>query len=194
MPLITIVKVGNISNLSDARYCSGMGVEMLGFTAVEGEPDYLAPKLYQEIRGWVSGPKVIAQVYGVTSIEMLNLVIQNYVPDYLEMTVEEFLKFETLITIPCIVSVSTELVNDLILLANKNIAYLIIDENILRAIPKINSIPFPVLLKVSTSVGLKDILSKYRLQGVALSGSPEVRPGFKEYGHLSEVLEVLDED
>ena len=29
MPLKTFVKVGNITNLSDARYCAGMGVDML---------------------------------------------------------------------------------------------------------------------------------------------------------------------
>ncbi len=31
MALKTIVKVGNITNLSDARYCAVMGVDMLGF-------------------------------------------------------------------------------------------------------------------------------------------------------------------
>jgi phosphoribosylanthranilate isomerase len=35
MPLKTFVKVGCITNLSDARYCAGMGVDMLGFRAVE---------------------------------------------------------------------------------------------------------------------------------------------------------------
>ena len=33
--LKTLIKVSNINNLSDARYCAGMGVEMLGFSMDE---------------------------------------------------------------------------------------------------------------------------------------------------------------
>ena len=48
MPLKTIVKVGSITNLSDARYCAGMGVEMLGFNVVAGHESFIDAKKYQE--------------------------------------------------------------------------------------------------------------------------------------------------
>ena len=65
MPLKTFVKVGCITNLSDARYCAGMGVDMLGFRAVESQENYIKPSQFQEIRGWIAGPLVVAEVYGV---------------------------------------------------------------------------------------------------------------------------------
>ena len=62
MPLKTFVKVGSITNLSDARYCAGMMVDMLGFRSVEGQEGYIKPAQFQEIRGWISGPLVISFV------------------------------------------------------------------------------------------------------------------------------------
>ena len=41
MSLQTFVKVGEITNLSDARYCAGMGVDLLGFNVVENTPGYV---------------------------------------------------------------------------------------------------------------------------------------------------------
>lgn len=57
MPLKTLVKVGKITNLSDARYCAGMNVDMLGFVTVESRENYLPVKDYQDIRGWVSAER-----------------------------------------------------------------------------------------------------------------------------------------
>src|ERR1044071_5737472 len=103
MPLKTVVKVGNITNLSDARYCSGMGVDMLGFRVLEGQPNYLSPKLFQEIRGWVTGPKIVAEIYGLTSPDQLQSIIENYAPDYFELNASEFEAFQGDLTLPCIV-------------------------------------------------------------------------------------------
>ncbi|MFT7424854.1 MAG: phosphoribosylanthranilate isomerase, partial [Algoriphagus sp.] len=36
MALRTFVKINGITNLTDARYCSGMYVDLLGFTFEEG--------------------------------------------------------------------------------------------------------------------------------------------------------------
>jgi phosphoribosylanthranilate isomerase len=81
MPLKTIVKVGNISNLSDARYCAGMGVDMLGFRVIDGLPGYIAPQAFQEIRGWISGPKVVAEIYGIDRSDKIPHIVENYAPD-----------------------------------------------------------------------------------------------------------------
>ena len=86
MALKTLVKVGNISNLSDARYCAGMGVDMLGFRVISGQEHYVSPELFKEIRGWFSGPSVVAEAYGIRSGEDLPFIIQNYLPDFIELS------------------------------------------------------------------------------------------------------------
>ena len=56
MALKTLVKVGKISNLSDAWYCAGMSVDMLGFTVIASQENYVSPELFREMRGWFYGP------------------------------------------------------------------------------------------------------------------------------------------
>jgi phosphoribosylanthranilate isomerase len=192
MALKTIVKVGNISNLSDARYCSGMGVDMLGISALEGQPHYLAPKLFQEIRGWISGPKVVAEVYGASSHEQLTAIIENYVPDYFELSLHEYRTFVNQLSLPCIVSVKKEEVIE-INADYQNVPYLLLDEEALAAELTQKSLHYPLLLKVNSSEGLQVKLKRYPVSGVALNGSPEIRPGYKDYSDLSEILEMLEE-
>lgn len=188
MPLKTVVKVGNISNLSDARYCAGMGVDMLGFSVVPGSADYVLPKLFQEIRGWVSGPRFVAQVYGLSSHEQLPEIIQNYAPDYFEVDAQTFKKYSAHLSLPCIVAVTKD---ELVILHNHdNIAYFLMDEPALS--PAENNAR-PILLKIDSANGLQEKLDRYQLTGVALNGSPEIRPGFKDYHELAEILEALDE-
>ncbi|MFM1835376.1 MAG: hypothetical protein RJA04_63, partial [Bacteroidota bacterium] len=48
--LKTLVKVSAITNLSDARYCAGMGVDLLGFPLGKISIDQ-----FTEIRNWLAG-------------------------------------------------------------------------------------------------------------------------------------------
>jgi hypothetical protein len=57
MSLKTKVKAGNITNLSDARYCAGMGVDWLSFPA-----EKVNPVKFKEITDWVTGPQFVLEV------------------------------------------------------------------------------------------------------------------------------------
>jgi phosphoribosylanthranilate isomerase len=192
MPLKTVVKVGNISNLSDARYCSGMGVDMLGFAAIEGHPQYLSPKLFQEIRGWISGPKVVAEIYGIQSHDQLTAIVEGYSPDYFELTLHEYQSFKDQLSLPCIVSVKKQEVIE-VRPDYGHIPYLLLDDDALSAELSQKSLHYPLMLKVISGDGLTEKLKRYPLSGVALNGSPELRPGFKDYSELADILELLEE-
>jgi phosphoribosylanthranilate isomerase len=182
MPLKTVVKVGNISNLSDARYCSGMGVDMLGFRVIEGQDNYLSPKLYQEIRGWVTGPKIVAEIYGISSADQLAKIIEDYAPDYLELSATEFNRFAQQLTLPCIVSGEVS--------HSSNILYCVIEEQSLQKITTLAK----VLVQPGIGANVLELISSNKIAGLALNGAPEVRPGFKDYSDLADILEKLDED
>ena len=53
MSLKTLVKVGGVTNLSDARYCAGMGVAILGFCPEPSRPDYVDLDKFKEITNWI---------------------------------------------------------------------------------------------------------------------------------------------
>ncbi len=85
--LITKVKVGQVTNLSEARYCAGMGVDFLSFPISS-----IDPKMYQEITGWVAGPK-----FGVEVDNGSLSTINEYKPDFLVVPVarmDDFPGFE----------------------------------------------------------------------------------------------------
>ena len=58
MALKTFVKVSGINNLSDARYCSGMEVNQLGFSIEPSSPNYTDPEKFKEIKGWLRVKKL----------------------------------------------------------------------------------------------------------------------------------------
>ena len=89
MALKTLVKIGGITNLSDARYCAGMGVDMLGFHVIQGQPNYISPESFQQIRGWITGPLIVAEIAGLQNPEDLQLILENYKPDMLQMELAE---------------------------------------------------------------------------------------------------------
>lgn len=190
MALTRFVKVGNISNLSDARYCAGMGVDMLGFRTVEGQDNFIAPKQFQEVRGWVTGPKVVAEIYGFNDQNDIHLILENYRPDLLELSVAELDKLGSS-TLPLIVRGSS---NDLGSLLqhplSAKIEYLLLtdfknDETVISEVP--------VLFELN-GLSLQEVKPDYADYGIALNGSPEIRPGLKSYEDLSEILEQLDAD
>jgi phosphoribosylanthranilate isomerase len=191
MPLKSLIKVSKISNLSDARYCSGMGVEMIGFRMIPGQADYMSPALFQEIRGWVSGPKVVAELYGLREASEIQFVVEKYAPDYFELTLPEYKAFREVLGLPCIVHLPVGVTRSLALNEEKNITYLLLDE---AATCKDLEGDFPALIKVSSLESLSKKNSEGCFKGFVLETSGEARPGVTNYEQLGTILESLDDD
>ena len=62
MALKTTVKVSKVNNLSDARYCAGMGVNQLGFNIEPDHENYTDPKSFKELADWVSGVEFVGEI------------------------------------------------------------------------------------------------------------------------------------
>lgn len=195
MPLKTLVKVGNISNLSDARYCAGMGAEMLGFVVIEGQNNFIQSKSYQEIRGWISGPSVVAEMYGITPATNVDSIILDYAPDFLEINLEDIGLLPDS-KLPLIIAVDdTTPAEELIKLAflKDRVAFIQVNGSgkHLEFIKKLST-QFPVLAAIKSADELNDLLNAQVISGISLNGSQEIKPGLKDYSHLAMVLELLD--
>jgi phosphoribosylanthranilate isomerase len=187
MTLKTLVKVGSITNLSDARYCAGMGVDMLGFRVIENQSDFITPKAYQEMRGWISGPQIVAEIYGIQSADELLQVIENYQPDYLELGLKELVVAGSALTIPFMLSLANgEYLNPGIL-PPAYVTTTLDGDQFEKLIPD-----YDVLVAVANSEQLYQALHKTGIIGVTLNGSREIRPGLKNYDSLAEILEALE--
>jgi phosphoribosylanthranilate isomerase len=183
MPLKTLVKVGSITNLSDARYCAGMGVDLLGFCVVENHAGYLSPKSFQEIRGWIAGPMIVAQISGLKSAADLPLIIEQYRPDMLELGAAEA---QLLGHIPLPYILVAE--EDTSIPSGATPAYVLIADRTAY------DGEIPTLLQINSIDELDGALADSRVHGIALVGSSEIRPGLKTYDELADILEALETD
>jgi phosphoribosylanthranilate isomerase len=191
MPLRTTVKVSHISNLSDARYCAGMGVEMLGFAVIPEVENYMPPQAFQEIRGWISGPRIIAELYGISAAAQIDTVLKTYAPDYFELTSADYHTFRDFLHLPCIVHLAQ--CDELRALQDKeNISYIIMDGETTCAAIAADSLP--VLVKVNSLGDLQLREAEGCFSGYVLEGPKELRPGVTSYDQLGAVLEALEED
>jgi phosphoribosylanthranilate isomerase len=179
MPLKTFVKVGCITNLSDARYCAGMGVDMLGFSTVEGQENYIPPAQFQEIRGWISGPLIVAEAYGLSNPGDLAAILENYKPDYIELGLQELSLFTTL-PLPLVLSVQQ---NDILEGLSVQPTYL------LSKNPFKSSIP--LLIEVQSKEDVTGLLDT-GVKGIVLKGGAELKPGLKNFEVMHDVLELLE--
>ena len=80
-----LIYVSRITNLSDARYCAGMGVDMIGFVIDPNDADYVSPSLFQEIMGWISGPKKVIQIPEISHLDF-EKIVNDYMPDILSVS------------------------------------------------------------------------------------------------------------
>lgn len=186
MPLKALVKVGSITNLSDARYCAGMGVDWLGFNVVEGHERYISPKQFQDIRGWISGPKIVAQIYGIPSAAALAEVMEAYRPDLLELGMAELAKFPTP-QIPFILSVtSPDALKDLKGVTPEYIQVDTLGEDYHG--------DASLIVSVHSVEDASKMIERPDVKGISLHGGQEIRPGLKEYDELADILEMLETD
>ena len=197
--LKTLIKVSNLNNLSDARYCAGMGVEMLGFSMDELDFDK-----FKEMRGWLAGVQIVGETDSKNVSTVIDLV-EKYQPDYLEISDWENIIEIQRIGKPIILKIdfSTANLPALFQATKGNVEYFllensdkfgIVDDGILSQLDAW-SFQFPILL----GFGIKesntnDLLEQTQLTGFALKGAYEIRPGIADNEELMNILEILERD
>lgn len=177
MSLKAKVKVGRVTNLSEARYCAGMGVDLLGFPVGEGG---LKPEQYKQLIEWVAGPEFVLEVHQSMAID-LQYITDNYPGHYIEIGIHQldWLSREDLDFIVAIESADIERVS-----GKRNVKFVeILDWDGVKV-----SSQYPLLLNTND---VEAVLSLNA--GIALNGSDEDKPGIKDYSDLAEVLEALEE-
>lgn len=190
MSLKLKIKVGNITNLSDARYSAGMGVDWLGFRM-----DNIDPQTFREITGWVTGPRFVIEIHQPTDLDKA----VDYTPDYLEIPVAYLSQF-----VPnqfaLFVRLSLKEWNTYreILLQQKTRIHCLVltagtgqlnhDQDLISDASR----DFEILIAYDVR---PDTLEQWKnIQGFSLEGSQELKPGLKDYQALADILEQLEAD
>lgn len=204
--LNTTVKVSHITNLSDARYCAGMGVEMLGFSIEENSDSYVELKRFQEIRSWVAGVQIVAEVETLEGNELLEKLHQ-YQPDAIQVSrpaLLSWLKSETDKTLILKIEADqdTDTIEHIMAEHHKLVAYFLLESSTDAPFDGdwphflgVLATQYPILLGFGLDPTVVNQLTATMPQvGIALRGSDEIRPGYKEFGELMDLLELLEEN
>ena len=192
MALQVLVKAGSITNLSDARYCAGMGVEIIGFPVGKTNPLALESTKIKEMTGWLSGIKVALELDKSGFDENYTLeLIETLHPDYLQIPIALVENYKKIAEVPLLlVTDSTELKStngEDIFLYEGNIIH---NEKKLAAFCAENNVILSGS-QIDTS-SIKSILEEIKPFGLELKGGTEISPGLKSFDDLSEIFELLE--
>jgi phosphoribosylanthranilate isomerase len=189
MSLKTKVKAGNITNLSDARYCAGMGVDWLSFPA-----EKVNPVKFKEITDWVTGPQFVLEAEALeNSMPVSDYSVSTLQISYSQLSwINEIPDKEWMVTIRLSDWIKSE---SELLAQKKKIIQLIVtldDTPNQQALLAYMRAHFQVLIEFnSAEQSLNEMLS-LPADGINISGSNELKPGLKDFDALSSVLEELE--
>lgn len=184
------MKAGRITHLSDARYCAGMGVDMLGFTV--GGSEGLSFEKFKEINQWVTGPQIVIEPADKNT---LTNVLETFYADHFEIPSAWLTSVPANTSLLVKVSLSEEFAPMLRPVQNQIHALVIesysaAQKEVLQHVGN----TYKVMIDVdSSSVPLNELL-ELPLFGLVVSGSEELKPGLKNFDQLASVLEQLEID
>jgi phosphoribosylanthranilate isomerase len=193
--LSTKVQVSAIENLSDARYCAGMGVEWLGFSMTEIPVDKL-----NEIRNWLSGIQIVGEAFNCSEDQIITLC-EAFKPDVLEIDSSTNLEKIKHLNYPKILRVNLDSDNlpTLFVAARPYVDYFLLvgdsKDSLLGFENQVEiwSAQYPIILGLSIpDDDLVEWVEQSSIQGIGLIAGKEERPGYRDFTDLMTILEKLE--
>ncbi|WP_373522627.1 phosphoribosylanthranilate isomerase [Aquiflexum sp.] len=205
MALKTFVKISAVNNLSDARYCAGMQVNMIGFCLEESDKNFVSPDKFKEITGWLSGVDYVAE-WSHTHPERMLTLLKDY-PEikYIEVGEEIHLKMLVNTSYGIILHQKVENINDIEDLIKKssavynyNVTLLLQSETlelngeVLKKIKELSS-KCQVLLGFGIEAdSVFELVESTGIKGISIQGGDEIKPGLKDFDEMADILESLE--
>lgn len=203
MALKTFVKISHVNNLSDARYCAGMEVDILGFDLEPTRRDYIDPETFTEITSWLSGVAYAGE-FSTSDVGFIRDQVNHYALDYIQLEdaklIPEVRNLDASLILKIPLTDARETVKgleeykeyiSLLLLEGEEES---LDPSTLATIDEIAT-SWPVLLGAGIQPDtVEALLADLRVKGIALQGGDEIKPGYKDFDALADILEVLEVD
>lgn len=201
MSLLTNIKLGNITNLSDARFAAAAGATYIGFCFDPQSPFYIAPIKAKEIMDWVNGTSVVAE-FGEQSLAEIKDISELLNVDAIEvnntLSPDELLSLGKAIVKKIDVNQFTIEEIETEIAAYHSVA----DAFHLYASNKPERYDCDQLVKLSQQVkiiwglhftkqNVTNIIEAFKPFALNLEGSEEEKTGIKDFEELNDLIEVI---
>jgi len=192
------IKISSVNNLSDARYVAGMGVEFMGFNIDPEMSNPLSPTDFAAITGWVSGVQLVGQVEWVDA-NALHKLREQYEIDLVEVTNPASSDFNDL-SLPYAISTGPSTIGELqqILQRFSGAQYYLVNTASFQnpwqdQLASLLS-QYPILVGGSLDQQQAIKWLDQGAMGIELEGGDEIKPGYKDFDDLADILEALEVD
>jgi|SRR6476661_2683910 len=207
MPYPTPILVRGINNLSDARYCAGMGVDKLSFVLDPALPGHLPTAAVKELAGWVAGVELIGE-FGELSAPEINALATECAldavllrglrsadeladiapPVFIEISLEELHQETDLGSIaPAIAGLVVELPEHLDFTADA--------AAVDNALAQLNELADQTPLWLGPGLNptrARQVVDSLPLSGLVFASGHEIKPGLRDFDQLEAVFEALE--
>lgn len=199
------VKVSEVNNLSDARYCAGMGVDMIGFHLDTDHPRFIELSSVQEIVNWVHGIKVVGE-FSVINIDNINYLAEELNLDYVQLPATVSAEELSRLNRPAIVRIDLrngqeQTVSQLLGTLGAFVAFFLLESDEVDSIETVDvnlkrwASQYPVILGIGIEKEKLSFIEEYiSPAAIALKGGDEIKPGLKNFDELAEILEELENE
>ncbi|SMB99840.1 phosphoribosylanthranilate isomerase [Hymenobacter roseosalivarius DSM 11622] len=206
MALLTSVLVRGINNLSDARYCAGMGADGLIFTLDPALPGAVDAATVRELAGWVAGVELIGEFGEEMPVSEMNRLVEECGLQrvLLHQRPEAALSVPALLHAPLFLITSDSLRNEMLLQYQPVLAagLGVVASLNMDDLPEARqealaaaATQLPLWLSGTiTAANVSGLLSVIQPAGLILDGGNEIKPGLRDFEELAAVFEALEED
>ena len=205
MALGSFVYISDVDNLSDARYAAGMAVDLVGFKLDPKDNTSLNLEKFKEIAEWISGVKMVGE-FGDSNADETKELLKQYVVDYLLISDESKIHQFSMLGVPLIFNIDVDELGLQNLESTMNfcagsVDYFLLEssienlDNISEKLIRMLANKYPIILGYGVhESNAQTITRDLHLKGIALKGSPELRPGYKDFDEMADILEALEID
>ncbi|NVO29620.1 beta/alpha barrel domain-containing protein [Hymenobacter lapidiphilus] len=191
MPLLLPVLVRGINNLSDARYCAGMGADGLIFTLDPALPGAVDVATVKELAGWVAGVEIIGEFGGEIPVSEINRLVEECGLTRIVLNLPAAAPFpEGPVAVPALVEVSAAAADTLVRLRT----VLTAGFELISPLDGAAGSPQPLWLSGNPAPAqVADLIARLQPAGLILQGGDEIKPGIRDFDELEAIFEALEE-